>query len=222
MATLCPKCSGAIPGEDINVGKDVAFCRACDQAFSLSGIVAVPAVGKADLANPPSGTWYRDDGEAVVVGAVCRSRSSFMAIFAAVFWNSIVSVFLVGTLTGKMKSSGGGWVPPTWGMLLFLTPFTIIGVMLALAALMGLFGKVELRVRGSEAVLFRGIAGVGWRNRFDAAGVTGVTIRETAWKQNDQRMPVISLEGVGVKFGSNLSAKRRDFLAAALMKVFGR
>lgn len=54
-------------------------------------------------------------------------------LFTCIFWNSIVSVFLLGlfgVIPGEMPT-GWGW----WGMFFFLTPFEIIGVLMIFAFL---------------------------------------------------------------------------------------
>jgi hypothetical protein len=33
VTPTCPKCKQAIPSEDVNVAKDVAYCRACNPKF---------------------------------------------------------------------------------------------------------------------------------------------------------------------------------------------
>ena len=71
---LCTKCRKAIHGEDVNVTKDVAFCRSCNLAHKLSELVqAVSLEANLDVTRPPSGAWYQSSALGAVIGATHRS-----------------------------------------------------------------------------------------------------------------------------------------------------
>src|SRR5262245_60159278 len=228
MPTTCPKCGGVIPQDDINVAKDIAFCRKCDKGFPLSDIVMDTPVGPVDLASPPRGAWYRDEGGTVSLGASTRSGTGAFFLFFALFWNSITWVFVVVFVTEAirpgtipMKSSSGHPMPTAFG-LLFMVPFVLVGLGTGAAAMLGIFGRVEATVRaGEHCQVFVGVGNIGWRRPFDAASVTGVSIRPSGWTQNGRQQMAICLDGPGLKFGGFLTDERRAFVAAALRKVLG-
>ena len=69
MDVECPKCGQRISGDDINVAKDLTFCRACNEAFSLSEAVAIGELDDVDFSNPPKGVWIASFG--------CLQRGGF-------------------------------------------------------------------------------------------------------------------------------------------------
>jgi len=64
-----------------------------------------------------------EEGPVALVPAASRGLKVLGALFVAVFWNGIVSVFLVQLFGGD----GGGF---SWFLALFLTPFVVIGLVL--------------------------------------------------------------------------------------------
>jgi len=92
VTPTCPKCKNAIAGEDINVAKDVAFCRVCNVSYQLSELTqGSELTADLDLHHPPPGAWCRSDGAGTLVGATHRSFGAALGMLAmALFWNGIV------------------------------------------------------------------------------------------------------------------------------------
>jgi len=229
VPTLCPKCGGTIPQDDVNVAKDIAFCRKCDKGFALSDLVSDHAIAaNVDLANPPRGAWYRDDGGQVSIGASMRSAGgAFALLFFALFWNGISWGMFIAMLKGSGNVSGpgihhsGGKTVVDGVAFLFITPFLLIGALAAGLVLLMLFGRVEVTIRGQEGSIFTGAGAWGRRQLFDLASVTGVALRPSNWTKNNQPQYAICLDGPALKFGSALPDPKRQFIAAALRKVLG-
>lgn len=247
----CPNCGAAIPADAVNIGEGVALCRSCSTLTRLSALApASPAAAaeESSLAGvnpgaPPRGCSMSGDGAQTVLVASARSLSGAAgALFFAVFWNGIVSVFVCIALASTIKHLFGSvpsWFPAppmnsgsgttagagmplgmTIFLWVFLLPFIGIGLLVAGVTLVCLFGRVEARVRTDRAVVFTGFGPVGWRRSFDPAKVRSVKIGETTWKQNDRTKPVIEIEGEEtVRFGSMLPEGRRVWLAAALREI---
>ncbi len=72
--------------------------------------------------------------------------------------------------------------------------------------------------------VFVGIGPLGWTRRFRWSEIRAVRCTLTKWQQNNRSLPIIELEGPKpIRFGSQLSEKRRDFLLAVLRaRVAGR
>jgi hypothetical protein len=107
---------------------------------------------------------------------------------------------------------------------LFLTPFIAIGLMLAGTCLSALLGRTEVRITGTQGVLFTGIGAFGWRRRFDASQVKDVRIFQ---KHNREGSDTFSIlievrDGKQIKFGSMLSNERRQFFLGALRQTVRR
>jgi hypothetical protein len=241
----CPKCRRDIPSEDINVANDVAYCRHCNYSSQLSRLTFGGGIEEdLDLSQPPEGAWRRNDMVGTVIGATHRSVGAAVgALFIALFWNGIVSVFLAIVIASTLKHVGvtvPHWFPApemdggsmslgmTLFLWLFLTPFIAIGLMLLAAFLSCLGGKTEVRLNHKEGVVFSGIGPLGWRRRFDPEQVKDVRIQDSQWRDSDgdrHRKTNILLglrSGKEIKLGSMLTAPRRNFVAAALREALKR
>jgi hypothetical protein len=252
----CPACDQAIPPDDVNVATNVAYCRACASAHvlaALAGATSDPLIaqlaqhaasivpGDVDLAYPPRGCWYRDDGLEMRLGASCRSIAGAGGLlFFALFWNGIVSVFVMLALASTLRHAGvalPSWFPApsnmdsmglgmTLFLWVFLTPFITVGLTVLGAFVTTIAGRVEVVVGDDSASVFVGVGPIGWRRTFDPRGVSSVTIGESTWKQNDQSKPVVVIqwkeEGATIpkplRFGALLPDDRRAFVAGALKK----
>jgi len=242
IVPTCSRCGKEIPGEDINVANDVAYCRSCNLSHKLSALTEGSELDAAvDLNHPPAGAWYSNDGAGPVIGATHRSLGSALGALAiSLFWNGIVSVFVLVALAGTLRNLGlqlPHWFPApvmngspmgvgvTLFLWLFLTPFILIGLAMIGAFLSALGGRTEVRIRNAEGVVFTGIGALGFRRRFDASGVKEVRLDDKQWSDSDgrrQRKTFIIIEtreGKLVKFGAALAEERRKFVAGALRKV---
>ena len=184
MTPTCSQCKRVIPDADVIVATDVAFCRACNIAHKLSSLVHGVTLDEVDLGRPPEGTWRRGSGIGVAIGATHRSVGMAFATLAfALFWNGIVSVFVLLALSSTLqhlnvptpdwfpapKMNGGAiGVGMTIFLWIFLTPFIAVGLAMAAAFVSALGGRTEIQIRQSEGLVFTGIGSIGWRRRFNA------------------------------------------------------
>ena len=242
VTPTCPKCGKVIPSEDVNVANDVAYCRACNLSHQLSALTQGTEVdADIDLNNPPAGAWHISDGTGSVIGATHRSLGAAIgALVFSLFWNGIVSVFVLVALAGTLRNLGiplPHWFPApnmngspmsvgmTIFLWLFLTPFIVIGLVMIGAFLSSIGGRTEVRMNNAEGVVFTGIGTVGYRRRFDASAVKEVRIDDRQWRDSDggrQRKTCIVIEtreGKQVKLGTMLTPERRKFVAGAMQKA---
>ncbi|HSU57347.1 MAG TPA: hypothetical protein VLT36_25115 [Candidatus Dormibacteraeota bacterium] len=240
VTPTCPRCKHSIPSEDVNVATDVAFCRNCNLSHRLSSLTLGTTVDEnVDVSRPPSGTWFQRMGNGVAFGATHRSLGqAFGLLFFTLFWNGIVSVFVMFALASTLQHLGiplPHWFPsPTsrghsipLGMTvflwLFLTPFIAIGLSTVAGVLSCLAGRTEVRIDGQQVSIFSGVGPVGFRKRFPASDVEDVRIEDKRWRNNDgatgrNTQIVVETKQKPFKFGSMLSAERRQFIAGALLK----
>ncbi len=98
------------------------------------------------------------------------------ALFINLFWNGIVSVFLMalfGFGPEGPQQFGIGW----WGMFLFLIPFEAIGLVMVVALFAVLLEPVHWttwRFNRDEIALRDSWLGIGRTRRYDASSVTRV------------------------------------------------
>lgn len=225
-----------------SVAYDGPFAKVVNKLVSTSGDEVIT---DAEMpAAVPSGCWLSDSGTQIVVGAKCRSASGFFFLIFATFWNSIVSVFvliaagglytnLIGTLPSWFPMAGnssggkhGGMTASTMplGMTLFLCvfliPFVLVGAGTAAAALVGLFGKVEVRLNGREGVAFTGVGAIGWKRAFEADLVRNVKIGDAGSSTNNKPDRTVIIEANRrIKIGTMLSEERQRWFAGALRKI---
>ncbi len=240
----CPKCGNAIAPADINVGSDVAFCRACNYSTSLSALTRDLAHDpNVDLGSPPPGAWYRDNGTEKVIGATGRSlKSAIGMFFVAIIWDGVVSMFALFVLVATLKNLNRpipAWIPDavarTGGdisglmsscMWLFLTPFLLIGVAMPFAVLMYLFGHAEVTITDTRGHVYRGIGLFGRKTYFNPADVRAVRIAERRMHgsmrhrhDRDTYTKYIAIEMADadpISFGDFLTEKRMNFIVSAL------
>lgn len=241
-APICPDCRTLIAADDINVAKDVAYCRRCNAGQKLSELLgAAEPEEQIDLERPPAGAWCKPGPLGVVVGASHRSWGKALAYLGiSLFWNGIVSVFVLVALSGTLHHLQ--WPAPDWfpapkmnghdmglGELIFLwvflTPFITVGAGMLLGLISALGGRTEIQVTGSASRVYVGVGPVGWSRRFDSTQVRKVELAQRAWRNSNAdpaTQTEIRLEEHGgrvIKFGSLLNEERQHFLTAALRKI---
>jgi hypothetical protein len=240
---ICPECRKTIPVEDINVVKDVAYCRSCNLGHELSELVQATADPKpANLAHPPPGTWYRAElSGGIVIGASHRSWGAALGLLGiSLFWNGIVSVFVLFAISGTLHQLG--WAVPEWFpapkmnghtmglgevifLWLFLTPFIAIGSVLIVSFISTVCGRTEVYIQHGLGRVFVGIGRLGWTRRFDPAKVANVELAPRSWRNTDadpQSQLEVRLEmqeGKVIKCGSLLNEERQRFLLSALRQT---
>ena len=242
VTPTCPRCKQVIPSEDVNVANDIAFCRKCNLSHRLSALTLGTAVDEnVDVNQPPAGTWFLREGNTVVIGSTHRSLGqAFAVLFACLFWNGIVSVFVCFAAASTLRHLGvpmPQWFPALKGSVmpvgmtlflwLFLTPFIVIGMVLAATFLSCLGGRTELRIEDGQGILFTGIGAFGFRKRFSTSDVRDVRIEDKRWRDSDgdsrrKTQIVIEMAGKPINFGSMLTDERRRFVAGAVKRELVR
>ncbi|GDY19649.1 hypothetical protein LBMAG56_09940 [Verrucomicrobiota bacterium] len=215
MNISCPKCRRAIPLEDVNVSTDVALCRSCSQTFSFAELAKEQAEPPMDMSRPPTGTWLRQMGGGFEVGATTRSAIAFFLVPFTVLWSGGSLGGIYGTQIYKGALD--------WKLCLFGLPFLLGSLFLVPFALMCVCGKITVRREGDRGAVFTGIGPIGWTRRFRWSEVKAVRRSLTKWQQNNRSVPQIEieLEAKSLRFGSQLSGPRREFLLRALKQVAG-
>jgi hypothetical protein len=232
---FCPACGEPLAVESINLAEGVALCPACGQLSRLSDVASRRRPLAEVLSKPPAGCAVSEWGQDVLVHATLRSLGGFVGmLFVALFWNGIVSVFVLIALAGLHHHLIGplpAWFPapqlnPPMGLgmtlflCIFLIPFVTIGSLLVGAMLLNLVGKVEVRIGISDADVRTGLGFLAWRRRFDPTCVRRVSIGSTSWETNGRPSEVVVIDADRtIKFGSLLAEDRREWLQAILTEL---
>ena len=232
----CPACKAPLAVDDINMKEGVALCRACAKLSTLADVLRAAELLNVNTSAVPDGCGIRQgENEQVIFASMRDGGAAGFMLFFTLFWNLIVSIFVVIAITMTVQSITGStptWLPnvqgsgggPPFGSLwffwLFLTPFILVGVGTACVAITSLIGRTELRVRGSTATTFTGFWNIGVRRTFDIGRVTSVVIGETTWKQNERSLPQIVISADReIRLGSGLRDDRRLWLAGVLRET---
>ncbi len=228
---LCPVCGTEYHSESINIKEGVALCPGCGQLSRLSDVVAEDQSVVERISQPPRGCTVVDAGREILVRASLRSVVGFFgSLFVCLFWNGIVSVFVLIAVSGLYSNLVGPlpeWFPSpddgdmplgmTLFLCIFMIPFVVIGLGMVGALFMNLAGRVEVKIGEDEASVFTGIGPIGWRRRFDPSQVHGVKLGYAKWESNGSHNELIVIDADRtVKFGTMLRDGRREWLRAIL------
>jgi hypothetical protein len=212
MKVACPKCQREIPSGDVNVSADVAFCRACNEAFELSDLVededAEDDAPPPEMMVPPRGTWFEKDLDGFTVGATTRSAIAFFLVPFMCVWSG----GSLGGIYGSQIASGKF----NLGMSLFGIPFLLGTLLFGSIALMSVCGKVTVTVRRGEGVVFTGIGPVGWRKRFIPSQIRHVREQSSRGSKGSTTWKIVLQGSETVELGSGLTDERRRFMVQVL------
>jgi hypothetical protein len=237
----CPACGKPMAAADINVAEGVGLCRACGKLSRLREIAEQPELDpKALTTAPPPGCSIEErPGGGRVVRASLRSPGMAVAALAVcLFWNGIVSVFVLIAISGLYTHFVGPlphWFPApgetgkkgnigpdmplgmTWFLCIFLIPFVTIGLIMIATFLTCVFGRVEIITEGPVGRVRTGFGPFKWARRFDPTQVRRVSQSLSSWQQNNESKPVVQIDADRVvKFGSMLEDRRREWVIAVL------
>jgi len=158
------------------------------------------------------------------------------------FWNGIVSVFVVVALAGLYTNLIGPlpqWMPSpkmdqgkpevngepmglgeTLFLCLFLTPFVTVGSGLIIATLLSWIGKVEVVIQEMGSYVSTGIGPLVWKRRFHALDVKSIKIGQSSISSNDQSQKLITLTADRlIQFGTMLPEDRLVWMKVVLQEL---
>ena len=241
----CPECDESLTSDAINVKEGVALCPACGKLSRLSELNCASRSRAEILSKPPGGCSVTPWGQKVIVRASLRSIVGFLLPAGfALFWNGIVSVFVLIAIAGLYSNLIGPvpkWFPAPGvhdgvpemnggpmdlGMSLFLCvfliPFVTVGTAMVGAAVMNLVGKVEVVLDEFESHVATGIGFLRWKRRFDARSVHAVDFGVTAQSEGSANRLIELTADRTIKFGSLLQADRMEWMRAVLQELLLR
>lgn len=232
--SVCPNCGEVLPTEAINIAEGVALCGQCGKLSRLSAVMERSRPTHEILAQPPRGCSINSWGDEIRIDVSQRSMVGFVGSLAfCLFWNGIVSVFVMLALSGLYINLVGplpAWVPaPEFkdpmplGMALFLCvfliPFVLVGSVMLLTMLTCAFGHIQVRLNRDSAYVRTAIGPFGWRRNFDPRQVRRVGFTESAWHNESKKQPsrLVEIEAdTTIQVGQVLPANRVEWLQAIL------
>jgi hypothetical protein len=211
MKVICPKCNSTILSENVNATSDVAHCKKCGDIFKLSDLLAAGLPDNFDVNSPPKGAWFFSEFDKIIIGATTRSPVALFIVPFMIIWTSGA----IGGIYGTQLVSGKFSLLQT----IFGIPFVIGAIVFGSFAIMTVAGKVEITLIHDMGKIFIGVGNIGWTRKFDWREVRIIREEKNLFNYPGSSSGGIILEGkTRIKFGSNLSEKRRYFIISALKK----
>jgi hypothetical protein len=214
MKLRCPICRAPLEGSAVNVARDVAFCEACQQAWSCADLLRRDEADQVNLLDPPSGVSFERTPNGFTLSATTRSGMAFFMVPFMTVW----SAGSLGTIYGAQIVKGQFELGPS----LFGIPFLIGAILFWATTLMAVIGSVRVRVEGDRGEIFVGVGGLGRRRKFDwsrarRTGSAQANVRYPGGRS--QQVQLVLADGRDICFGSGLSPERRLFVERALEKL---
>ena len=215
MKITCPACQIQIPGEQINVATDVAFCPQCEQMTSVSDMLASGQdLAGFDLGDPPKGVHFEETYDGWKLETSTRS-------WAALFLVPFMCVWSGGSLGGIY---GGQILAGKFNLMasLFGIPFLLGTIVLGSMAAMTVFGKIVVSTSYDQGKVFTGVGPIGWTQNFDWASVTHIRKDSVAGSDGDVHPSSWQITLVGdkrTKIYIGLNEDRRLYILNALRSL---
>jgi hypothetical protein len=205
----CLHCSHEIHDHDINIQKDIAYCRNCRSTFIISEELFETEKSNFDVSSPPSGTWFREEFDYYVAGSSVRSVYALFFVPFITLWSG----GSIGTIYGSQIFKGAFDVFDS----LFGLPFLIVSFVLWSFALMMIGGKVEVTFNHISGKVFVGVWKIGWSRNFYWKDIDWVKEKEQTFRFPGSQNGALQMDGRNrITFGSMLSEQRRYFLFRTL------
>jgi hypothetical protein len=242
QAQRCPNCDAAVAADSINIKEGVALCPQCGQLTRLSELNYSTRSEAEILREVPRGCRIESTGQVVTIAVSHRSIPAFLGccVFAA-FWNGIVSIFVLQALAGIYFNAIGplpDWFPAagakngvpmmneepmavgaTVFLCLFLVPFIVVGMVMIVAALFYLAGRVMVVIDEAGSMASTGISIFRWRQKFDARVVQAIHMRRNQQSEEGVKNKIEIVADRTAAFGSSLPLERAEWLWVVLKNL---
>lgn len=150
MKLVCPNCKADIPAADANLERAMARCRQCNEVFGFGDVLShtrSPALAGRALPRSdvplPKGYAVDDSSGRFRLTRRWFSPKAFFFLFFSLFWNGILSVFLVAIATGQVP------LP----VLAFLSLHLAVGVGMAYFTLCSFVNHTVVEVDGERLLV---------------------------------------------------------------------
>ncbi|PHN04799.1 zinc ribbon domain-containing protein [Flavilitoribacter nigricans] len=143
LQLACPNCATSIKAENINITSLVAKCHHCNSVFNFSNNLEVASRNRPEIMLPPGFEAYTTLSSLDIEFSWRQSSKGLgFFIFFALFWNGILSIFVVtALLTGELQ------------ILLFTSVHLLVGISLIYYILTVLMNKTYVLVSQREILI---------------------------------------------------------------------
>jgi len=201
-----------VPLEDVNVAKDIALCRKCEESFSFAEVEREQDLPQVDLNHPPKGVWFQRTPHGFELGTTTRSGIAFFLVPFMCLWSggSLGGIYGSQLVKGEFKL----------GLSLFGLPFLFGTIVIGAFTLMCVCGKICVQARDREGEVFAGVGRIGFRSRFRWDDIKDVR-QVTRIGSKGQRYKQLCLEtnSKPIAIAMNVAGERMQFFSAALRQL---
>ena len=213
MHFTCPICGFWIAEKFIDLSEENAFCSPCQKYFDCGEWIEKILVVPEQLLHPPQGAWFAQTGAGFKLGVSTRSYGWIVLFPVACFWSGLLLFLTWGVSHATDRET-------LMILLLFLTPFYLVGLFLWSRVLMSVYGQIEVEVNGDSGTIFTGVGALGRKRSFDWAQVKKIRVANV-YSKNRKTRQEISLEGEEVvEFAAGIKFERLRFMFIALRLMF--
>lgn len=211
---LCSSCGAGIALADVNVATDIALCRACGKTMPFSDIAPIPSAADVDLSRPPKGVRIEDSP---IRGRSIIYRKISPVVFFLIPFTAAWSGFSMTGIYGRQIAKGEFDL----GSSLFGLPFLIGTIVLVSVIVFMLLGRWRFSYNRGLLEVATEVGPIGWTRRLACDKSARVSIRASAWRQNNvpQNQIHVECQGNSLKFGAMIPEDRKTFLAEAIRRM---
>jgi len=152
MQAICPKCSQAVPSEDINIQAMTALCRRCNEIFP----VPVAAVEAPILGIPAPFQVVEDTSRSLHVSWRWWRWQYLFLVFFCIAWDGFLFFWYSMALFSHATAGGLEWLS-----ILFPICHVAVGVGMTYFVIATLFNWTRIRAEGDDLEILHGP--VPWR-----------------------------------------------------------
>ncbi|MGC3998339.1 MAG: hypothetical protein QM767_13035 [Anaeromyxobacter sp.] len=139
MRLACPVCRADIPDSNVNMDRAIARCPACGDVFGFADQVPGALRGSRTRPAVPLPKRFKVSGPPLRIAFRWFSPAAFFFLFFTLFWNGILSVFLVQIVTSH-----------SYGVLLFLSLHLAVGLFMTYRTLASFLNRTEVTVESGQ------------------------------------------------------------------------
>ncbi|QDU32741.1 hypothetical protein KS4_07750 [Poriferisphaera corsica] len=207
MKIQCENCNKAIPSDDINIEHMIAKCNACDSIFSITDQLPDTEEGiiqtKHTVDKP---AFLKIDPHSHSFRMIHRwfNGGAFFFLFFALFWNSIVSIFVYQAI--KDIATAQSLSDVDWFLPLFMIPFICVGIGTSYSAITGLFNRTIYSLDANQLRVSHGPFPWFGNKRLDPAQIKQFHVKKSGVTVND--MPRYNVFAIMIEGKDQLIAAR--------------
>lgn len=173
MQINCYKCNMPLAGDDVNIQQAIARCSQCQAVFRLN---EKDQPHEREVVNKPERISIRHIGSETIITYRWQWLIAIILIPFSLFWNGITwTIVTLMYLDGELKAS----------LALFMTPFVLVGIGSAYAAIAFLLNSTTIRATPNALTIRHGPVPWFGTRRLDPVQIDQLSSHERIHRDNN-------------------------------------